>query len=101
MRNALNAAPDPRGDDAEDAASRRKVVNRLKRLEGQVRGLQRMVEEGRPCREVLTLMAGVRRALDAAGDEVLANYLTQCQADLAAGSQDVAELVATIKLARG
>ncbi len=81
--------------------ARRKIVNRLKRLEGQVRGLQRMVEEERPCHEVLTLVAGARKALDAAGDEILANYLTECQAGLTQGEQDIKELLAVIKLARG
>ena len=83
------------------AAATRKVVNRLKRLEGQVRGLQVMVEDGRPCKDVLTLLAGVRRALDAAGDELLENYLSDCQAELAAGEQDLTELMANIRLARG
>ncbi|HRN18887.1 MAG: metal-sensitive transcriptional regulator [Trueperaceae bacterium] len=81
--------------------ARRKIVNRLKRLEGQVRGLQRMIEEERPCREVLTLVAGTRKALDAAGDEILANYLTECRSALAQGEQDVEELLTVIKLARG
>jgi len=85
----------------ETEAATRKVVNRLKRLEGQVRGLQVMVEDGRPCKDVLTLLAGVRRALDAAGDELLENYLSDCQAGLAAGEQDLTELMANIRLARG
>lgn len=85
----------------ETVAATRKVVNRLKRLEGQVRGLQVMVEDGRPCKDVLTLLAGVRRALDAAGDELLENYLSDCQAGLAAGEQDLTELMANIRLARG
>lgn len=85
----------------ETEAATRKVVTRLKRLEGQVRGLQVMVEDGRPCKDVLTLLAGVRRALDAAGDELLENYLSDCQAGLAAGEQDLTELMANIRLARG
>ncbi|MER3489138.1 MAG: hypothetical protein C4328_04420 [Meiothermus sp.] len=40
------------------------MLNRLKRLEGQVRGLQKMVQEDRDCREILTLLSGVRRALE-------------------------------------
>ncbi len=87
--------------DRETAAATRKVINRLKRLEGQVRGLQVMVEDGRPCKDVLTLLAGVRRALDAAGDELLENYLSDCRAELATGEQDLTELMANIRLARG
>lgn len=87
--------------DRETAAATRKVINRLKRLEGQVRGLQVMVEDGRPCKDVLTLLAGVRRALDAAGDELLENYLSDCRAELATGEKDLTELMANIRLARG
>ncbi len=80
--------------------AKRRVLNRLKRVEGQVRGLQRMIEEERACKEVLTLLVGVRRALDAAGDEILENYLTGCEPDLASGEQDVTDLLETIRLAR-
>ena len=52
-------------------ADKSKILNRLRRLEGQVRGLHKMVEEERPCRDILTLLAGVRSALDAAGDQIL------------------------------
>ena len=44
--------------------TKEQVLNRLKRLEGQVRGLQKMVQEDRDCREILTLLSGVRRALE-------------------------------------
>lgn len=64
-----------------DEAEKRRVLNRLRRIEGQVRGLQRMVEEERPCEDILTLLAGVRQALDATGEAVLGRYLTQCQGD--------------------
>lgn len=79
-------------------ADRARIINRLKRLEGQVRGLQRMVEEERSCHELLTLLAGIRSALDAAGDQILEAYLEQCGPDLAAG--DLSELMRTVRLAR-
>jgi hypothetical protein len=44
-----------------DRETRARVLNRLKRLEGQVRGLQKMVEEERNCLEILTLLAGVKK----------------------------------------
>lgn len=78
-----------------------KITNRLKRLEGQVRGLQRMVEEERNCREILTLLSGVRSALDATADVILENYLAACQAEFAEGQGDVRELIDAVKLARG
>lgn len=80
---------------------KRRILNRLKRLEGQVRGLQRMVEEERPCHEVLTLLSGVRSALNATGDAVLEEYLDRCAVDLRTGETDIERLVAAVKLARG
>ena len=57
-----------------------KVLKRLRRIEGQVRGLQRMIEEGRDCHDILTQLSGVRSALDAAGDVVLEQYASGCRA---------------------
>jgi CsoR family transcriptional regulator, copper-sensing transcriptional repressor len=47
-----------------DEASRTQLLNRLKRAEGQLRGVQRMIEEGQPCLQVATQLAAVRKALD-------------------------------------
>lgn len=77
-----------------------KILNRLRRLEGQVRGLQKMVEEERPCRDILTLLAGVRSALDGAGDQILETYLMECQADFARGQGDVHSVVEAVRLLR-
>lgn len=77
------------------------IINRLKRLEGQVRGLQKMVDEGRDCRDILTLVSGVRSALNATGDMILETYLEKCRADFASGEGDARELVNAVKLARG
>ena len=48
-----------------DDKSRTDLLNRLKRAEGQLRGVQRMIEEGEPCLEIAGQMAAVRKALDA------------------------------------
>lgn len=74
-----------------------RVLNRLKRLEGQVRGLQRMVAEGRECHEILTLLSGVRSALDAVGQVVLENYLEECRAKGSSDIQGVLEAVRLLK----
>ena len=47
-----------------DAPSRTDLLNRLKRAEGQFRGIQRMLEEGQECMDIATQMAAVRKALD-------------------------------------
>ena len=47
-----------------DDKNRTDILNRLKRAEGQLRGIQRMVEEGQPCQDIASQMAAVRKALD-------------------------------------
>ncbi|MFY8089087.1 MAG: metal-sensing transcriptional repressor [Rubrivivax sp.] len=47
-----------------DDVSRQQLLNRLKRAEGQLRGVQRMIEEGQSCMAIATQMAAVRKALD-------------------------------------
>jgi CsoR family transcriptional regulator, copper-sensing transcriptional repressor len=78
-----------------------KVINRLRRLEGQVRGLQKMVEDERDCREILTLLSGVRSALDSTADVILETYLKECQHHLLTGEGDIRDIVNVVKLARG
>jgi DNA-binding FrmR family transcriptional regulator len=55
-----------------------RTLARLRRIEGQARGLQRMVEEERACAEVLTQIASVHEALRAVGRELLRNHLKHC-----------------------
>ena len=57
------------------------VVNRLKRAQGQLNGVLRMLEEGRDCEEVVTQLAAVSRALDRAGFAIVASGMRQCMAD--------------------
>jgi CsoR family transcriptional regulator, copper-sensing transcriptional repressor len=54
------------------------ITNRLKRVEGQVRGLQRMVEEQRECDAILTQLMAVRAALDKVGLLIADNYVQEC-----------------------
>lgn len=56
------------------------VVKRLRRAEGQIRGVIAMLESGRDCAEVVTQVAAVSRALDRAGFKVIAGGLEQCMA---------------------
>jgi DNA-binding FrmR family transcriptional regulator len=57
---------------------RSSVENRLKRVAGQVAGLQKMVAEDRYCMDILTQLAAIRSALDALGVELLADHLETC-----------------------
>jgi DNA-binding FrmR family transcriptional regulator len=57
---------------------RTRLLHRLKRIAGQVAGIQRMVEEGRYCADILTQIAALRSALDAVGVEVLTDHMAHC-----------------------
>ncbi len=64
---AAVASPEPEGcsmSTLADTVSRTDLLNRLKRAEGQLRGIQRMIEEGQPCLDIASQMAAVRKALD-------------------------------------
>ena len=65
-------------------------LKRLRRIEGQVRGLQRMVEEDRYCADIMTQIASVHEALRAVGRELMRNHLKHC-ATAALRSGDPAE----------
>jgi DNA-binding FrmR family transcriptional regulator len=54
------------------------VLHRLRRIEGQVRGLQRMVEEERYCADILAQMSSVQEALRATGRSLMRNHLKHC-----------------------
>jgi DNA-binding FrmR family transcriptional regulator len=54
------------------------ALSRLRRIEGQVRGLQRMVDEGRYCADILTQISSVQEALRAVGKLLMRNHLEHC-----------------------
>ena len=60
------------------AEGAKKIKTRVNRIAGQVAGIQRMVDEGRYCVDVLNQIAAVRSALDALGIEVLTQHLESC-----------------------
>lgn len=63
---------------AVDPDSKERNLKRLRRIEGQVRGLQRMVDEERYCADVLTQISSVQEALRAVGKELMRNHLKHC-----------------------
>lgn len=58
--------------------SLRGIVNRLSRIEGHIRGIKTMVQESRPCPDVLVQVAAVRGALDRVARIILDEHLTEC-----------------------
>jgi DNA-binding FrmR family transcriptional regulator len=83
------------------AGNKDQVLNRLRRIEGQVRGLQRMVEEDTYCIDVLTQVSAVTKALQAVALGLLDDHLGHCVRDAvtsggAAADEKVAEASAAI-----
>ncbi|MEM9266228.1 MAG: metal-sensitive transcriptional regulator [Cyanobacteria bacterium P01_F01_bin.13] len=58
--------------------SLKRIVNRLSRIEGHVRGIKTMVQEDRPCPDVLVQVAAVRGALDRVARLILDEHLSEC-----------------------
>jgi DNA-binding FrmR family transcriptional regulator len=74
------------------------VVRRLRRAEGQIRGVIAMLQDGRDCADVVTQLAAVSRALDRAGFKVIASGLEQCITAKRAGKDQTADLEQMEKL---
>jgi CsoR family transcriptional regulator, copper-sensing transcriptional repressor len=73
-------------------ADKEALVRRLHRIEGQVRGIERMIEEDRYCIDVLTQISAVTTALESLAFVVLDDHVNHCVADaLASGDQGAAE----------
>jgi DNA-binding FrmR family transcriptional regulator len=72
------------------------IQKRLRRIEGQVRGIQRMCDQGRECDEVLTQMTATIRALESAATTVLREYLSTVANGYATGERHDPEEVAQI-----
>jgi len=75
------------------------LVTRMKRIEGQVKGVIRMVDDDVYCDQILHQISAVRAALDAVGKQVLENHVRGCLVDrIQAGENEVVdELLVTIK----
>ncbi|MFI6875561.1 metal-sensitive transcriptional regulator [Streptomyces sp. NPDC050400] len=63
-----------------DEESMRPVLNRLRRAQGQLTAVITMIEAGRDCKDVVTQLAAVSRALDRAGFKIVASGMRQCLA---------------------
>lgn len=61
-----------------DEESLRKIVNRLSRIEGHIRGIKTMVKENRPCPEVLNQIAAIKGAINSVAKIILEEHLEEC-----------------------
>jgi len=77
-----------------DAELKATNLNRLRRIEGQIRGLQKMVENDRYCADILMQMASVQEALRGVGRNLMKNHLQHCATKAIAGGkpQDAAAM---------
>ena len=83
---------------------REQIQNRLRRIEGQVRGLQKMVESGAYCVDVITQTSAVKKALSGVEDQLLESHLSTCVIDqVKKGRSDKAikEILKVYSLKRG
>lgn len=77
----------------------KKLINRLSRIEGQVRGIKRMVEEDTYCIDILIQVAAANAALNSFNKELLSEHIRTCVTDdIRAGKDDtIDELVVTLQ----
>lgn len=78
---------------------KKKLLNRLKRIEGQVRGLQTLIEKDAYCNDILTQSAAVSAAMNSFNKEILASHIHGCVVrDIRGGNDEVIdELLATLQ----
>ena len=70
--------PEDSGEAVHIHEHQQSVVSRLARIEGHVRGVKRMVEEGQPCPDILVQIAALRSALNGVGRIILEDHLQEC-----------------------
>lgn len=84
---------------AKEAVSKGVLLKRLKRIEGQVRGIEKMIEGDRDCESIVTQLAAVRSAIESVGALVLNNYMTLCfRKDVEAESGDIDSLARAVAI---
>jgi CsoR family transcriptional regulator, copper-sensing transcriptional repressor len=72
--NGQNGQSEPQLDELQ-----KNVISRMRKIEGQIRGIQRMVEQGKECEDILVQFRAVRSALKSTTAVVLTRYLRKCQ----------------------
>lgn len=70
-----------------------RVQNRLKRIEGQLRGILKMMEDSKDCKDVVTQLSATRAAIDRAIGVIVSSNLVECVRDANNGQSDPEELV--------
>ena len=79
---------------------KKKILTRLRRIEGQTRGIQRMVDEDKYCVDIMTQIAGVQSALEQVSLLLMENHLLHCVTDAVQegkGEEKISEIMDVIK----
>lgn len=96
MMNTLQEfATEPRPDEEKN-----KMINRLKRIEGQVRGIEKMIDEDRYCIDILVQISAIQSALKNVGYNVTERHMKHCVTDAiekGEGDESIEELMAVLK----
>lgn len=86
----------------EEEQIKKNVLSRMKRIEGQVRGIQGMIEAGKECEDILVQVRAVRSALQSANKLILKRYMLRCYADaMSEGADEKEALDKFIKVLTG
>ena len=88
---ACGEATEGRKADAVDADAKGRNLARLRRVEGQVRGVQKMIGEDRYCADILGQLSAIHEALRAVGRELMRNHLRHCASDALRDGGDKAD----------
>ncbi len=75
----------------QDPQVKNDLIQRLRRIEGQARGVTRMIEEGRDCQEILQQLAAIRAAVQQASIQVMRSYAMECIQSAEGSPEEVAE----------
>ncbi|KAJ52769.1 DNA-binding FrmR family transcriptional regulator [Clostridium tetanomorphum] len=85
---------------AKDLDAKKDILNRLKRIEGQVKGIEKMVDNESTCKEILIQVAAIRAAINKVGTLVLENYAKGCfrEGQNSVGEEKIDDLVSTLTM---
>lgn len=86
-----DAASEGRKAVAVDGAVKERNIKRLRRIEGQVRGIQKMVDEDRYCADIMTQISSVQEALRSVGRELMRNHLKHCASSAIRAGDEAAD----------
>ena len=80
------------------SSSQDALIKRLKRIEGQIRGIQRMIQDNRDCESIMTQLVAVRSGIEGVGALFLINYITSYLQESASNVETINEITKSISV---